>query len=47
MAAEPPENSVTEAVHSLEVRWIFPGQLAAANHARTFTCWTRRCAGCR
>jgi hypothetical protein len=30
MAAEPPENSVTEAVHSLEVRWIFPGQLAAA-----------------
>jgi hypothetical protein len=30
MAAEPPESPVTEAVHSLEVRWIFPGQLAAA-----------------
>ena len=30
MAAEPPESPVTEAVHTLEVRWIFPGQLAAA-----------------
>jgi hypothetical protein len=30
MTAQPPENLVTEAVHSLEVRWIFPGQLEAA-----------------
>jgi len=29
MAAEPPEGLIIEAVHSLEVRWIFPGQLAA------------------
>ena len=27
MTAEPPESPVTEAVRSLEVRWIFPGQL--------------------
>ncbi len=26
MAAEPPQGPVTEAVRSLEVRWIFPGQ---------------------
>ncbi len=30
MTAEPPESLVTEAVRSLEVRWIFPGQLEAA-----------------
>ena len=30
MTAEPSASPVTEAVHSLEVRWIFPGQLAAA-----------------
>jgi hypothetical protein len=30
MTAEPPENPVAEAVRSLEVRWIFPGQLEAA-----------------
>ncbi len=30
MTAEPPESPVTEAVRSLEVRWIFPGQLATA-----------------
>jgi hypothetical protein len=30
MAAEPPESPVTEAVRSLEVRWIFPGQLETA-----------------
>ncbi len=30
MNAEPPENPVTEAVRSLEVRWIFPGPLQAA-----------------
>jgi hypothetical protein len=30
MAAEPPESPVTQAVRSLEVRWIFPGQLEAA-----------------
>ena len=30
MTAEPPESPVTEAVHSLEVRWIFPGQYEAA-----------------
>jgi hypothetical protein len=29
MTAEPPESPVTEAVRSLEVRWIFPGQLQA------------------
>jgi hypothetical protein len=27
ITAEPPESPVTEAVRSLEVRWIFPGQL--------------------
>ena len=27
MTAEPSQNPVTEAVRSLEVRWIFPGQL--------------------
>jgi hypothetical protein len=30
MTAEPPESPVTEAVRSLEVRWIFPGPLEAA-----------------
>jgi hypothetical protein len=30
MTAEPPENPVTEAARSLEVRWIFPGPLKAA-----------------
>jgi len=30
MKAEPSESPVSEAVHSLEVRWIFPGQLEAA-----------------
>jgi hypothetical protein len=30
MTAEPPEHMVTEGVCSLEVRWIFPGQLEAA-----------------
>ena len=30
MTAEPPESPVTEAVPSLEVRWIFPGQLETA-----------------
>ncbi len=30
MTAEPPVSLVTEAVRSLEVRWIFPGQLEAA-----------------
>ena len=30
MTAEPPESPVTEAVHSLEVRWILPGQLETA-----------------
>jgi hypothetical protein len=30
MAAEPPGSPVIEAVRSLEVRWIFPGQLTAA-----------------
>jgi hypothetical protein len=30
MTAEPPESLVTEGVRSLEVRWIFPGQLATA-----------------
>ena len=29
MAAEPPQSPVTEAVRSLEVRWIFPGRLEA------------------
>ena len=30
MTAEPPQSPVTEAVRSLEVRWIFAGQLEAA-----------------
>jgi hypothetical protein len=30
MMAEPPQSLITEAVRSLEVRWIFPGQLEAA-----------------
>ena len=30
MTAVPPERSVTEGVRSLEVRWIFPGQLETA-----------------
>jgi hypothetical protein len=30
MTAEPPQSLVTEAVRTLEVRWIFPGQLEAA-----------------
>ena len=30
MTAEPPASLVTEGVRSLEVRWIFPGQLEAA-----------------
>jgi hypothetical protein len=30
MMAEPPDSPVSEGVRSLEVRWIFPGQLAAA-----------------
>ena len=30
MTAEPPQSPVTEAVRSLEVRWIFPGQPGAA-----------------
>ena len=30
MTAVPPESLVTEGVRSLEVRWIFPGQLEAA-----------------
>jgi hypothetical protein len=30
MTAEPPRSPVTEAVRSLEVRWIFPGQLETA-----------------
>ena len=30
MTAEPPASPVTEAVRSLEVRWIFPGQLEPA-----------------
>jgi hypothetical protein len=30
ITAEPPGSPVTEAVRSLEVRWIFPGQLEAA-----------------
>ena len=30
MTAEPTQSPVTEAVRSLEVRWIFPGQLEAA-----------------
>ena len=30
MTAEPPGSPVTEGVRSLEVRWIFPGQLETA-----------------
>jgi hypothetical protein len=30
MTAEPPDSPVTEAARSLEVRWIFPGQIESA-----------------
>jgi hypothetical protein len=30
MTAEPPDSAVTEAFRSLEVRWIFPGQMDSA-----------------
>jgi hypothetical protein len=30
MTAEPPDSPVTEAVRSLEVRWISPGQIESA-----------------
>jgi hypothetical protein len=30
MRAEPPRSPVTDAVRSLEVRWIFPGRLETA-----------------
>ena len=30
MTAQPPDSPVSEGVRSLEVRWIFPGQLTAA-----------------
>ncbi len=30
MTAQPPDSPVGEGVHSLEARWIFPGQLTAA-----------------
>ena len=30
MTAEPPQSPVTESIRSLEVRWIFPGQLGTA-----------------
>jgi hypothetical protein len=30
MTAQPPDSPVSEGVNSLEVRWIFPGQLTAA-----------------
>jgi len=30
MPAEPPESTVTEGGRTLEVRWIFPGQLATS-----------------
>ena len=30
MTADPPASPVTEGVRSLEVRWIFPGQLETA-----------------
>jgi hypothetical protein len=48
-----------ERLGSLEVRWIFPGQMTAEvtrwfgrfpvgwSHARTPTCWIRCCRGCR
>jgi hypothetical protein len=42
MTAEQPESLVTEAVRSLEVRWIFPGQLenAVAGWFGRFPAWT-------
>jgi hypothetical protein len=42
MTAEPPESPVTEGVPSLEVRWIFPGQLetAMARWFGRFPAWT-------
>ena len=59
MTAEPPQSPVTEAVRSLEVRWIFPGQLETAvagwfgrfparvESRGTPSSWTRSCADCR
>jgi hypothetical protein len=38
IAAEPPGSPVTEAVRSLEVRWIFPGQPAEVVLAQDW--WT-------
>jgi len=29
MTAQPPDSPAAQAIRSLEVRWIFPGQLAA------------------
>jgi hypothetical protein len=42
MTAVPPESLVTEGVRSLEVRWIFPGQLetAVARWFGRFPAWT-------
>ena len=54
-----PSEPGNRTVGSLEVRWIFPGQLEAAvarwfgrfpagrSPAKTPTCWIRSCAGCR
>ena len=41
IAASQPESLVTEGVRSLEVRWIFPGQLeaAVAGWFRRFPAW--------
>jgi hypothetical protein len=59
MTAEPFDSVASEGVRSLEVRWIFPGQLAAAvagwfgrfraeTESREDTYrWIRRCPGCR
>jgi hypothetical protein len=59
MTAEPFDSVVSEGVRSLEVRWIFPGQLAAAvagwfgrfpaeTESREDTyLGIRRCPGCR
>jgi hypothetical protein len=44
MTAEPPGSPVTEGVRSMEVRWIFPGQLetAVAGWKRTSTSAERK-----
>ena len=59
MTAEPPADPDKEPIRSLEVRWIFPGQLTAAvagwfgrtpaapESREDSYLWIRRCLGCQ